>query len=280
MTHPLIQLIKSYLRHPEHWVKNIKWRFPSTISEKEIIFVVGSPRSGTTLLQRILTVHGELFSIEKETGIFSYQNIFTRKHFGLSQEETKSLLKESKDVVDFFSKSVEVLEIKNLGKRFVEKTPQHVMYLPFILKHFPKSKIVHVIRDGRDCFCSSLKHPNIPQKRSVKVFANYWKKCIRRGYKCAGLANYYEIFYEELASNPESELQNLMTFLNLDFQEQQLDPAYLSADKRSNNEVFKRLKEPINPSSVGRWRNELSEYEKRVFVKIAGKELKKKNYEG
>jgi len=178
MKRQLLHLAQSYIRDPKNLFRNVSWRFPKTISPKKIVFVVGAPRSGTTLLQRILTVHPELFSIEFETGIFSYQNIFSRRHFGFSKEQLKSLFENSKDLVNFFHNSIEILENQNPGKTFVEKTPQHILHLRFLIKHFPNAKFVHIYRDGRDCYLSSLEHPNIPQRHSPASFAKYWRRCL------------------------------------------------------------------------------------------------------
>ena len=89
----IILLAKTY-RDPACWWPNVTWRFPRTISEGNPVFVVGAPRSGTTLLQRMLSVHPDLFSIEAETGLFSMQNIFdpARRHFDLPFEQAEQSL--------------------------------------------------------------------------------------------------------------------------------------------------------------------------------------------
>jgi len=275
----ILHLAKSYAHDPKNWLRNIKWRCPKTISSKKHIFVVGSPRSGTTLLQRILTVHPELFSIEGETGIFSYQNIFSRRHFGLTESELNELYNTSTDIVEFFDNSIKILEKQNLGKTFVEKTPQHILHIDFLIKHFPNASFIHIYRDGRDCYISSLKHPNVPQRRSPVTFARYWRKCIKSWEAVHPAPNLYEIKYENLASRPESELQNLMHFLGLKLDARQLDPEYISQDHRAKRDEFKKLKEPINRSSCGRWEKELSKEGLNIFLEIAGDQLSSLGYQ-
>ena len=85
------------------------------------------PRSGTSLVQSVLAAHSELFSIPGETGLCSRQNIFGRRHFGLSWAENRSLFADSRDLVDFFDRAVGLLESRSPGATFVEKAPQHVV---------------------------------------------------------------------------------------------------------------------------------------------------------
>jgi hypothetical protein len=277
----LLYIIKSYLKSPPHyWIKNILWRFPRTISDVECIFVVGTPRSGTTLLQRILDTHSELFSLHSETAIFSFQNYFDpyKLHFDLSQNESNTLLRKSRDNIDFFSNGVKLLMHKNDNKIFVEKTPQHVIYLGLLLKHFPKAKFIHIVRDGRDCYCSALNHPWIPQANSIIRFAKYYRKCLNAGIKNSVSERVYTIKYEKLVQNPTEEIPFLMKFLKLKFESNQMDVNQLSNDRRASYKHFNKLYSPINSTSINRWHKELSKKEIDAFNKIAKEQLTYFNY--
>jgi hypothetical protein len=274
MIHRIFELLKTY-NNPRYWAKNVLWRYPSTISHERVIFVLGSPRSGTTLLQRILAVHSRLFSIQGETGLFSCQNIFDpkRNHFGLEKKQRRKLFEDSSDIVDFFDKGIQYLSRQNNGKQFIEKTPQHVLHIPFILKHFPESRLIHIVRDGRDCYCSSKSHRSIPQNTSVSRFAKYWKKCVSAPIAYETDARLFTIKYEELSHDPGTTIQNVMNFLGLAFEAGQLDPELIQSDSRAKLNEFKRLSEPINSSSVNRYVSELTPQEIQIFARIAGKEL-------
>lgn len=274
MIDQLVNVLKTY-DSPQSLVRNISWRFPSTISDINTVFVVGCPRSGTTLLQRILSVHSQLFTIQGETGLFSYHNIFSprRKHFGLPDKEIKQLFNNSADIVDFFAQGVTLLSAKNEGKRFIEKTPQHILHLPFIFKHFPESSVVHIVRDGRDCYCSSKSHPNVLQNKNVEVFAKYWKKCVQAPLNYQDNKKLLTVKYEELVSEPWLWIPRIMNFINLEAEEVQFDSTFIGKDNRANLNIFRRLREPINSSSVNRWTSELTSFEIEQFEKIAAKEL-------
>ncbi len=273
MVKQVLDLVKSYILTPKYLWENVKWRYPTTISDLNVIFIIGAPRSGTTLLQKILSSHTGLFSIQDETGIFSYQNIFDlkRKHFGLSDQEQLRLFKESKDIIDFFERGVKMIPHEH-NQMFVEKTPQHIMYLKFLMKHFPNAKFIHIVRDGRDCYCSAKNHPTMPQNTSLKQYAKYWKKCVLNVIENQN-SNLLTITYENLSSFPKESVTKIMKFLNLKFEEHQLDSNMYKDDPRAKLSQFQKLNSKIEPSSVNRWEKELSDEEKKDFLYLARNEL-------
>ncbi len=255
------------------------WRFPRTVSDQPLVFVVGAPRSGTTLLQRVIATHSKFVSIDGETGIFSARNIFDRPHFHLSDEDTRALLASSKDIVDLFARGVALLESRSGGATFVEKTPQHVKHLPFLVKHFPQAKFVHIIRDGRDCYCSAQHHPNIPQRNSVRTFASYWRRCIRSSDQIAGHPSLATLYYQDFTDNPRRELTRIMGHLGVEVEDAQLDPGTTGLDARSGLAHFSRLSQAVTGETVGRWRQEMSEKDAGEFERVAGHELRQHGYQ-
>jgi protein-tyrosine sulfotransferase len=275
----LIDVLKGY-KDPRNWVMNILWRFPGTISDIDVVFVVGAPRSGTTLLQRILSVHPGFFTIQGETGMFSLANIFSleRRHFGLPDSVIEKLFAESADVVDFFQKSVKLMEAGKAGGRFVEKTPQHVLRLPFILKHFPRAHLIHLVRDGRDCYCSARHYNRIPQNTSVERFARYWKRCVDVPIRFANHPQLLTVRYEDLVAYSSTVVPKIMEFLGVEMEAKQISPEFVGRDKRSDHDEFSRLKEDIGPRTVNRWTEELPVADQAKFVTIARKQLEYYGY--
>ncbi len=271
----------TYLKSPRDILRNARWRLNCSISQEPIVFVLGAPRSGTTLLQRVLTLHDQLFSIQGETGLFSRQNIFARKHFHLSWDETRTLFEQSSDIVDLLQNGVcRLRKLQQLSSdtRMVEKTPQHVLQLKFLTRHFPNARFLHIIRDGRDCYCSSLNHPNIRQETSVRRFARYWAACVHTGLAFDSHPNVTRLTYEEFVESPHAVLSRIMLALGLSPQEKQLDTYAIGLDVRSERQEFARLSQPIQTTSVGRWKEELTTAEVQTFNLYAGKVLAELGY--
>ena len=267
-----LSILRSYTREP-HLARNLTWRMPRTIGRSRIVFVVGSPRSGTTLLQSVLATHSELFSIPGETGLFSNQNIFGRRHFGLSWEENRALFRESRDLVDFFDRAVALLASRNGGGTFVEKTPQHVLRLEFLMRRFPNARFLHVVRDGRDCYVSAKGHSGIPQTSSAGRFARYWARCVDAPLRLEGHPALETVRYEDFVRSAPHELDRVMRFLSLRSETGQLDPARFGSHKRGRRDEFHLLRSPVSDLRVGRWKEELTARKKADFERVARPQL-------
>ncbi len=273
--------LAGYGSDPRQWIRNVRWRLTSRTSDFPCIFVVGAPRSGTTLLQTLLQAHSRCFGIEAETGLFDFQSLFRpeRHHFGLEGAARDQAMGEASDRVDFMDRQIRRLAAETGGSRFVEKTPQHVLRLRVILRSFPRSQVIHIVRDGRDGFCSAKGHRNIPQRRSAATFASYWNKCVVAGLQHEQDDRVRRFSYEELAADPHATLESMMSWLGLQLEDRQLDVSSRSTDQRAQRDVFARLGSAIDASSVGRWRTELSSTEQASFNQIAGPTLKRLGYD-
>lgn len=277
-----LQHYMRYIRHPNELLANYRRWHDLTISQHPFIFLLGPPRSGTTLLQTLLLAHSNITGIAEETSIISPKSIHDPNRFKcfLNASAHQTILSQTTGLADFF----EAVHSEVLGSSFrtkaytVEKTPQHVKYLDFILQHFPHSKVVHILRDGRDTFCSGRSARNIPQARSVETHAKYWASCIKA--RLAQHSEYvHDLTYEDLTSNPKEELNKVMSFLELEFEPDQLDMSKRSGDMRARQKAFERLNASISNSTVGRWKNEMSNNEKEIYIKYAGKQLSFYGYE-
>ena len=271
-------ILGSYLKAPHQVFRNISWRRPKKPSDHRIIFVVGAPRSGTTLMERVLNSNSRLFSMQQETGLISLRNIFSRDHFGLSHKENRQLFSESSDIVDFFTRAARLLESRNEGRTLIEKTPQHVLHIDFLTHFFPNARFVNVVRDGRDAYCSSRKHPNV-RLNSPVIYARYWKRCIDAGLSVSDNPIVHTVRYEDFTSDPKLHLEKVMDFLDLELEPAQFESTQVQADMRSTFERHQRLSQPITSATVGRWRDELSEQQVQAFQSVASSELEAYGYE-
>ena len=243
-------------------VKNIKqifknYSFENKIKEKynkkKLIFILGLPRSGTTLIHQILASHNDVFGAG-ETNIL--HNYFLDK----TVEEDFQLDFLKNDVVDYnliynlslkISSNYEKLE-KN--KIIVDKAPFNFYWIGFIKLLFPEAKIILTNRNIKDNALSIYKNLFGPGKmdwcyskdniiRFVKIYKDlirYWKN------KLPGFI--YEINYEDLVSNQETELKKIIEFCSLDW-----DSEILKFDKKkmpvSTASIF-QANQPIYDKSI------------------------------
>lgn len=272
--------LRRYGGDPRVWWRNLVWRRRKDVSEVPIVFVVGAPRSGTTLLQKVIEAHSQCFAHDGETAMFNLQNLFLleRRHFGLEGEALRSAMAEARSRIDFMDRQIRRLGHERSGTLFVEKTPQHVLKLPAILAGFPDAKVVHVVRDGRDAFCSAQSNAGVPQRGSVVRFAKYWRRCVDAGLAFDDDPRLLRISYETFTRDAASVLGGIMGHLGLEAEPGQLDSQTRATDRRADRPEFERLGGEISASSVGRWRNDLPPETVSTFEDVAGPTLRRLGY--
>ncbi|MEQ9001306.1 MAG: sulfotransferase [Coleofasciculus sp. B1-GNL1-01] len=272
---PLITALRSFLKHPQAIPKNIFLRLPKTSSHEPHIFVFGAPRSGTTLMKLILGAHPNLSSFGYETGLFMYRDIYGFTYEGFTTKDIAYLIGQSQDIVQFYDKFTQQITQQTGGQRFIEKTPQHVLRLKFLLKHFPNAKFINMFRDGRDGYCSARHHQNVPQGKSIVRYASYWKKCVNARLRQGDNENILDVKYEDLTTKPEQVVRQIMDFIGEEYDSRQINPQYYSQNTitQDTRQEFRKLSKSIDQSSQGRWKKELTESEIKQFHEIAGREL-------
>lgn len=271
-------LLSSYLKQPQYWLRNLTLRFLRTKSDLKVVFIVGAPRSGTTLLHALVSSHSQCYTVQCETGLFTWQNLYDRPRFELTLNETHRRLNSSKDIVDFFERFAVSLPSYKKTHYFVEKTPQHVNHIKKLMKHFPEAKFVHIYRDVRDCFCSSKSVDTMVSFRDVNFFAKYWNQSVQNGLAFKEDPRVYTLSYEGLVTNPDAELSGVMSFLGEPLERSQTDPAIFGADRRADMKHFKKLSSHITSASVGRWRSGLTDEQQEAFKSLSGSILEELGY--
>lgn len=274
-----LRVLLGYLHDPRHIAGTIRlWR-NAKISEHDVVFVVGAPRSGTTLIQALIASHPAFGSIEGETAFFRFGNLFNDSRFEsfIPPDRYREALRLSNDIVTLFERTY--LAQFPVGVTPVEKTPQHAKCLDFLIGHFRRAKLVNVYRDGRDCFASARRSGVIPQARSVSTFARYWVRCVSARRRLGEHRQIIDVRYEDLVSRTDEQIERLMTFLGHRPVAGQASADLRQCDRRARSVAFARLRERIDASSVGQWRNALSAREVRTFERVASGLLRELGYE-
>lgn len=263
-------------------------------------FVVGSARSGTTLLRLMLNSHPdvavppesrfitELYTDEEVDAERTLQALGEHHRFGaweLSLDDVRKELGRSGRVhfVDVIAAAYQAYA-KARGKvRWGDKTPRYVEHMPLISGLFPDARFVHLVRDGRNVALSYADVPFGP--KTVGQVAELWGGRVAEGIAAGrqlGDDRYLEVCYELLtgAGQTESQLRQLCDFLSLPF-----DSEMLEYTEQARSAVLDRATQ-YNPhitegvqSQVRSWESSMPEEHIEIFEAVAGEVLSQLGYE-
>jgi len=253
-----------------------------TMGLERPIFVVGCPRSGTTLVQCILSASSAAFSLP-ETHFFSYvlqaidsmpQTPIGHKELRHASEafETEAELtlpasfwsalerRPGLRAVDVFLALVEHYRPAP-GPRVVEKTPRHVLHMDTIATAFPDALFVEVVRDPIDVASSLLGMP-FESSRSLLSYAQRWTESIvaARVFSHARPDRLHTVIYEHLVREPEAAVRELCAFVDLAYEAAMLEEFGREAARNvGRGEAWKReVKTGVIVDHEGVWRTRMT----------------------
>lgn len=274
------------------------------------IFVVGVPRSGTTLLAAYLSSHSRL-SCGTETDFFHFLTLVNEQEllspstwpnraveflfrqvagngrhsvpeeYGLSQAEVYNYLNAQSPSVTALLSAITAPFTKKLGKhRWIEKTPNHLMHLAAIRRCFPQAAIIRIVRDPRDVALSIVKAPWDWAPRTFPGALSMWRYL--DAHSSAFFThdrNTHTVKYEDLVTNPREVLEMLCEFIGEEFEEAMLykDKSYEQVNRLQ--EAWKsKVAEKPDQSRIGVWQRELDPHKQAISLSLIGDKLTKYGY--
>lgn len=270
------------------------------------VFVVGCPRSGTTLLQRMLD-HHPLLAVANDThfipraidpeggdvpltpGIVDRVLAYHRfPRLGLPEHAVRRAAAGSGSYADFVSALYEMLASRRSKALGGEKTPDYVRHLPLLNRLFPWTRFLHIVRDGRDVALSALEWAS-PTKGPgrfalwrddpVAVCALWWRWQVSLGVDGGRDASgrYLEVRYEDLVTDPGRIMGDVCRFLDLPFAPETVS-FHVGREREGPRLSAKSAWRPPTPG-LRDWRAQMPGGDVALFEALAGDVLSDLGYE-
>lgn len=276
----------------------------STEVRKPPVFVLGSQRSGTTMLRLMLNNHPNL-AIPHESAFITiyfrrlgeYGDLFRTENARrlLADVARHPLVQRGKLISDpeavlarpirgyrDFVEAIFSCYAEAQGKsRWGDKTPFYTPDIDIIRNIFPDAKIVHLVRDGRDVVLSQKSVEWMSGNLPKLVLDWRWKTTIAHKVGAVIGDDFLEVRYEDLVCRSEEVLRRICGFLG-----EAYDPAMLNYSRRAKTVVpSESLKwhqnsiRPPDPQQLHKWKRHLTRAERIVFEQLAGETLDLFGYE-
>jgi len=224
----------------------------------KMIFILGMPRSGTTLVEQIIANHKSVYG----AGELRDLTQIIRKNFLVNNKikfPEKFNIKDQNFFSNMGTKYLENLDRYNTNKNYItDKAPLNFKWIGLVKLILPKSKIIHCTRDPKDTCLSLFKNffegelnfsYNLEEAaKYYKLYQNlmkYWKQLLPDFI--------YNISYEKLVENQEFESKKLLDFCNLDWDKNCL--TFYRNKRGIVTASFAQARKPIYKNSVKSWQN-------------------------
>lgn len=262
------------------------------------LFIISSPRSGSTLLQRLLTAHSDIASADEPW--LALPLVFALREFGHFSEYSgasanaglkRVISKLPEGVDDYWAGCRKMMmniycRLNTMNSAiFIDKTPRYYLILSELRKIFPAAKFIILHRNPLAVISSTLTHNDgnirgLYLSEQDIVRAPQLISCFMELEAKTGLV--YQVSYEKLVTESEVTLRGIMSFIGLDFQPSQIHN-FSEVHFESGDRVGADLTE-ISLNSLSKWKSGLSTYTrkhlaKKLLLKIPADSLLAQGYD-
>ena len=272
---------------------------------KAPVFVVGVPRSGTTVLYHMLLSAGGFAVYRAESHAF---NLLAHRFGSLRSEANRTrlvdtwlrsklfrasglepheirreLVANGRSAGDVLRLVMEAMARHQQVERWADTTPEHLLYMREIKRQIPNALFIHIIRDGRDVALSYTQqgwsHP-LPWDRGeeLPVAALYWAWMVQRGRHLGRRlgVDYLEVRFEELVAKPRELLPTVAGFIAHDLDYDRIQAAAIGSVSKPNTSFGSDEHGQFNP--VDRWKSRMSEKQLAEVESLTGDLLQQLGY--
>ena len=253
----ILQTITTYKNFFDKKSKPKSNKIFTGINHSNLAFLIGFPRSGTTLLDTILRSHSQTLVLEEKPHILNIRHDFYKNH------DLNDILQITKnDKIKMQEQYFNSFDYKS-DKLIVDKYPLNLIELGFIKTLFPDSKIILALRHPLDCIISCVltsfkMNEGMVNFENINTTSFFYNECFELLFKYFHYyeINYHQIKYENVIINFSEEINKLINFLNLDFEES-INNFQKTAKQREkiNTPSYDQVIQPLYSSSINRYKN-------------------------
>ena len=248
-------------------ISNVQKQFSSNLnisiqnktSDKKIIFIVGMPRSGTSLIEQVLSSHDKVYGAGELTFLTEaiYKefiiNAKTNAEFKINNITEQNF----KNIQEFYYNEIYKFNISE--EYVVDKAPLNFRWLGFISRVFPNSYIIHSNRDPMDICWSNYKQ-NFSSSNlgyaynlnNIATFYNSYKDTMNYWLKNKDI-KVHDLNYETFTNNFDDEIKKLLSFCSLEWSQKCVE--FYKNKKEVKTSSLAQVRQPIYKTSIASWKN-------------------------
>tara|TARA_S200000501_G_scaffold188839_1_gene177614 strand:- start:9979 stop:12030 length:2052 start_codon:yes stop_codon:yes gene_type:complete len=234
--------------------------FNKGYKSKKNIFIVGMPRSGSTLIEQILSSHSKVDGLGELKDMAKILNLHNKKYKNFNDLD---------NIESSYFKKIGKEYFQNIDKKYSPKdifTDKSLMIsqIGFLRLSLPKSKIIYCNRNAKDQtlsifknFFQSNNHPYAYNFDDLRKYYNGYKEIMDHWMKIFK-NEIYEIKYEDMINNPKESIKKLLKYCELDWEE---DCLFFYKNKRMVDTIStSQVRKPFYKNSIGLWKNYQNEF--------------------
>jgi Flp pilus assembly protein TadD len=236
------------------------WRPPATFETSAPVFLVGFPRSGTTLLDQILSSHSRIVCMEEKehlantlAGLLA-DGVKLAHYADLTDDELTQAR------ADYWARVRNEIEPPQ-GTVVVDKLPLNIVILPLIKRVFPDAKIILALRDPRDVVLSCYQqrfgmNAAMAQFLELESAARYYDLIMSLLELCRERLelDLLQVRYEDVVADIETAAKRLAAFIGVSFEPEMIDFRATALKRDINTPSARQVVEPLYQRSIGKWR--------------------------
>ncbi len=227
------------------------------IDHSNLVFLIGFPRSGTTLLDTILRSHSQTLVLEEKPFLLD-----VRHEFYKNKEISEILKVDESEKIRMQKKYFSSFEHKP-NKIIIDKYPLNLIELGFIKTLFPKSKIILAIRHPLDCIISCVltafkMNDGMVNFENIHTTSFFYNECFEVLFKYFSFyeMQYHQVKYENIISDFKNEITKLIKFLNLNFEDNIYNYQKTAKQREKiSTPSYDQVVQPLYTSSINRHKN-------------------------